>query len=124
MDLGYKRDTFDSKLRETDRQMTDLRGQQLCFLAKNQDSREREKLFLAQSAKYLFVIVSDRNISSVRFKRIEECASSLCNVGLYVLTRECHPNEDHLPPETIMKRIKIRGEAFQDLESNIEQAIL
>jgi hypothetical protein len=123
MDLGYKRDKFDSTLRQADARMTQLRGQVLNAWADNGRKRERTAFSLARNARYLFVIVSDRGVRPDVFRSFEECALSLSNTAMHVLTRGCHPNEQHLPKETIMARIAICHQAFTDMEQEIQRLI-
>lgn len=94
MDLGYKRDSFDSTLRQADDRIVQLRGQVCGFWARIAGRRERIEYRVSQHAKYLYVVVSDLNVSPGRFDEFVSCASSLCNTSLHVLTRDFHPNDE------------------------------
>jgi hypothetical protein len=123
MDLGYKRDNFDTTLLQIDARMAGLRGQVFSIRADGRDP-EPIALSLGQNAKYSLVIISDRNVSPAVFKRFEECALPFSNIGFYVLTRRCHPNEQHWAKETIMSRIEICHQAFKDLEHEIQKVLV
>jgi hypothetical protein len=122
MDLGYKRDTFDSMLRQADAGMAGLRGQVVSLQVKDGIKRTRLELPLAHGAKYLFAVVSALNVKPSLFKEFEERAASLRNISLHVLTRRCHPN-DLSSREEIGARMSICTQAFQDLELEINQLL-
>ena len=121
IDLGYKRKTFEVTLLQTDKRMGELRGQTFDISAHNGTNRERSAFSLAHNARYHFVIISDRNVSQAIFRGFEKRASSLSNVAFHVLTRSCHPNENHWPKDTIMKNIEICHQAFKNLELEIQR---
>jgi hypothetical protein len=123
MDLGYKRDKFESTLDEKNVRLSELHGQVFSISADNRRGRERITLPLAQNARYHFVIISDRNVSPDIFRRFEERASRLSNIAFHVLTRRCHPNEHHWPKDTIMARIEICHQAFKGMVQEIQLAL-
>ncbi|HLE22008.1 MAG TPA: hypothetical protein VJB88_12905, partial [Vicinamibacteria bacterium] len=123
MDLGYQRDDFGPSLRKKNRLMTRLRGQKFRLLARKGNGRDPITLRLSPRAKYLSVVISDRNIAPAHFNEIEKSAASLGATALYVLTRDCHPNEYGFSKKQIMKKIEICHNAFRGIEREIRQAI-
>ena len=79
MDLGYQRDDFGPSLRKKNRLMTRLRGQKFRLLARKGNGRDPITLRLSPRAKYLSVVISDRNIAPAHFNEIEKSAASLGN---------------------------------------------
>ncbi len=123
IDLGWKRDQFESTLRDTDARMKQLRGKVCSFLVKDGAESERMRLPVFRSAKYFFVVLSDRNITSALCGSFEKCALALRNTKLFVLTRGFHPNQPRFSKDAILARIKICQDAFEQMEQEIEGAL-
>jgi hypothetical protein len=89
IDLGWKRTTFEQMLRDTDADMTKMRGQAFRLKLKGVDQKTGSVLTLGKEAKYLFPTISDQNIKSELARQFQDCAATLSNVELYFLTRRC-----------------------------------
>lgn len=124
MDLGYKRTQFSDSMKKVDELMLKIRGQRFRLRKKVGERRERLERTLAKNAKYVFVVISDQNVSKKQFIEIEKAASKLNNTALLVLLRGVHPNVYGQSRDDTIAKMKqhVRNESFQKLDALVSGA--
>jgi hypothetical protein len=116
MDLGYKRDTFAAFWRDRDDRVRQLRGQKVDLkLDEIGNLRGREYGFGA-GARFLFILVSDRNISRRRLEAILAMREEMECSDLFVLTSREHPNVYGLSVDDALDRLTVNESEFARLE--------
>lgn len=100
MDLGYKRDKILDTLEEANGHIEQLRSRKVSLWRKRHCSRSvGHFLEFSSTVKYMFVVISDQNISPKKFAAVEAKAAMLPNVSLFTLVRGFHPNTPGLTRE-------------------------
>jgi len=128
MDLGYQRKEFSDSMKKIEKLVKKLRGQKFSLWKKVGYVRERLEKTLSINAKYVFVVISDKNIDSKQFESIEMLASKFNNTELFVLLRGIHLNDRSFQGRSqkyVMRMAKchICQESFDKLETLLIESL-
>lgn len=124
-DLGYTREGFLSSLRERERQVRKLRGHRFSIQKRVGEGRKHLELTAVANLKYVFVTVTDQNISSPILDKIEALASNQHNTALFILLRGIHPNVYGLSLKSSFKKVvpHISKRDFNGIDALVREAL-
>lgn len=89
MDLGYKRKDFVEQAKERSGQIKKIKSRSCeCSIVS-----KGEKIEIDSDLSFVYVVASDGNIASDKYKKIIEEISDIINVPLYTLTKGGHLND-------------------------------
>ncbi|ODV03554.1 MAG: hypothetical protein ABT20_14520 [Rubrivivax sp. SCN 70-15] len=125
MDLGYKREEILKTFSQASDRMLAMRGQSATFWdGRSSSGGVRRTAACAAAAVYIFVVVSDQNITQSAYSRAEAAARCDDALRLHTLLRGVHPNSHSLPAAEIKSRSQPQLErTLADLTTEVANAV-
>jgi hypothetical protein len=116
MDLGYNRATFPAFWRDRDERVRRLRGRRVVLKVDEAEGRRGKEYNFGAATRFLFVLVSELNISREMLEAILAMRGTMGCSDLFVLTGREHPNVYGLSVDEALDRIAVYEPEFAKLE--------
>lgn len=110
MDLGWNRDGFVEFCRNKDQEIREIISKE--YSLKDGLTKKVSKGQISDDLNYHIVIVSDKNISEIKFNRNIEETKNLEHVKVYCLTSKVHPNT-YDEVKSVLEQIDVKNSQFE-----------
>ncbi|MEI8278794.1 MAG: hypothetical protein WCG87_03465 [Bacteroidota bacterium] len=118
-DLGWKRDIFPQFCKDKDELVNSIKSKDAKF--KNREDNTSRQLKFSSDFTFNIVVISCKNISTIKHERVANETRQLQNVGVYFLTSDTHPNSNYDDDiNDLIKKINFNDTDFILLRHRIE----